>query len=70
MMSLGGRVIASAHLTPRGLRPWHIRTLLAREPGDLRLDRVICRARHSAFGSLVTTVHTISRRKSLKITKT
>lgn len=29
------RVIASACTTPRGLRPWHARTLLAREPGDL-----------------------------------
>ena len=30
-----GRAIASAHPTRRGLRPWHVRTLLAREPGDL-----------------------------------
>jgi hypothetical protein len=30
-----GRVIASAHPTRRGLRPWHMRTLLVREPGDL-----------------------------------
>ena len=30
-----GRAIASAHLARRGLRPWHVRTLLAREPGDL-----------------------------------
>jgi hypothetical protein len=29
------RAKASAGLTPRGLRPWHARTLLAREPGDL-----------------------------------
>ena len=33
------RARASACLTPRGLRPWHARTLLAREPGDLQLDR-------------------------------
>jgi hypothetical protein len=33
-----GCVIASAHLTLRGLRPWHVRTLFAREPGDLQLD--------------------------------
>jgi hypothetical protein len=26
---------ASTCLTPRGLRPWHARTLFAREPGDL-----------------------------------
>jgi hypothetical protein len=31
---------ASARLTPRGLRPWHVRTLLVREPGDLQLDRL------------------------------
>jgi len=33
------RVIASAPSTRRGRRPWHVRTLLAREPGDLQLDR-------------------------------
>ena len=30
-----GRDIASAHPARRGRRPWHVRTLLAREPGDL-----------------------------------
>ena len=30
-----GRAIASARPTRRGLRPWHVRKLLAREPGDL-----------------------------------
>ena len=30
-----GRAIASASLTRRGLRPWHVWTLLVREPGDL-----------------------------------
>jgi hypothetical protein len=34
----GGCVSASARPTPRGLRPWHVRTLLVREPGDLQLD--------------------------------
>jgi hypothetical protein len=34
-----GRAIASARATRRGRRPWHVRTLLAREPGDLRSDR-------------------------------
>ena len=34
-----GRAIASAQSARRGLRPWHARTLLAREPGDLLLDR-------------------------------
>ena len=33
------RAIASARTTRRGRRPWHVRTLLAREPGDLQLDR-------------------------------
>jgi hypothetical protein len=32
------RVIASVRLTLRGLRPWHVRKLLVREPGDLQLD--------------------------------
>ena len=30
-----GRVSASAQPVWRGLRPWHVRTLLVREPGDL-----------------------------------
>jgi hypothetical protein len=30
-----GRAIASARPTRRGLRPWHVWTLFAREPGDL-----------------------------------
>lgn len=30
-----GRVIASARTARRGRRPWHVRTLLEREPGDL-----------------------------------
>jgi len=33
------RAIASAQSTRRGLRTWHVRTLLAREPGDLQSDR-------------------------------
>ena len=33
------RVIASARTTRRGQRPWHVQTLLAREPGDLAIDR-------------------------------
>ena len=35
----GGCAIASARASLRGLRPWHARKLLAREPGDLLLDR-------------------------------
>lgn len=35
----GGSVIASAHLTRRGLRHWHVQTLLGREPGGLVFDQ-------------------------------
>ena len=35
----GGALYASAPTTRRGRRPWHVRTLLAREPGDLQPDR-------------------------------
>jgi hypothetical protein len=34
-----GRVNASARPARRGHRPWHVRKLLAREPGDLMSDR-------------------------------
>ena len=34
-----GRAIASASPARRGLRPWHVRTLLVREPGDLGFDQ-------------------------------
>ena len=34
-----GRAIASARSTRRGRRPWHVRTLFAREPGDLGFDQ-------------------------------
>src|SRR6202022_175271 len=34
-----GRDIASAQTARRGRRHWHVRTLLAREPGDLAIDR-------------------------------
>src|SRR6266446_6674639 len=33
------RTIASAWSTRRGRRTWHVQTLLAREPGDLAIDR-------------------------------
>ena len=36
--NMEGHINASAHLTRRGLRPWHAQTLLVREPGDLQLD--------------------------------
>lgn len=34
-----GRVIASDRTTRRGRRHWHVRTLYAREPGDLESDQ-------------------------------
>jgi hypothetical protein len=34
-----GRAIASARTARRGRRPWHVRTLLAREPGGPTSDR-------------------------------
>src|ERR1700730_5089914 len=34
---------ASAYSALRGLRPWHVGTLFAREPGDLLLGRFSCR---------------------------
>jgi len=37
--NMDGRAIASARLARRGRRPWHVRTLLVREPGDLMLDQ-------------------------------
>jgi hypothetical protein len=42
-----GRASASARTTRRGQRPWHVQTLLAREPGDLAIDRsAIAAGRH------------------------
>ena len=32
---MAGCALASARLTRRGRRPWHVQTLFAREPGDL-----------------------------------
>ena len=34
-----GHAIASARTTRRGRRHWHVRTLFAREPGDLGFDQ-------------------------------
>jgi hypothetical protein len=33
-----GHACASVQPALRGLRPWHVRKLLAREPGDLQFD--------------------------------
>jgi hypothetical protein len=37
--NMSGRDSASVRTTRRGQRPWHVRTLLAREPGDLAIGR-------------------------------
>src|ERR1700730_11168218 len=39
---MGRRGNASICLTLRGLRPWHVRTLLVREPGDLWIGHRPC----------------------------
>src|SRR4029077_10582088 len=48
----GGCVIASARQTRRGLRPWHVRTLLAREPGDLWIGLRRCCGRMVRSGEV------------------
>jgi hypothetical protein len=35
-----GHASASVQPALRGLRPWHVRKLLAREPGDLQFDHL------------------------------
>jgi hypothetical protein len=40
----GVRVNASASSVPRGRRPWHVQTVLVREPGDLTPDHRPCAA--------------------------
>ena len=42
--NMSERAIASARMTRRGRRPWHVRTLRAREPGDLSFDQSQSRA--------------------------
>jgi hypothetical protein len=37
--NMDGRAIASTHPARRGRRPWHVRTLFVREPGDLMSDQ-------------------------------
>jgi len=37
-----GRDSASAQTVRRGRRPWHVRTLFAREPGDLTVGQQRC----------------------------
>jgi hypothetical protein len=36
--NMGNGAIASLCLARRGQRPWHVRTLFVREPGDLGID--------------------------------
>ena len=48
----GGCVIASARQTRRGLRPWHVRTLLVREPGDLWIGHRRCCSRMVRSGKV------------------
>ncbi len=38
-----GHASASVSPTRRGRRPWHVRKLLAREPGDLQPDHPDCK---------------------------
>ena len=40
----GGCDSASIRSIRRGRRPWHVRTLLAREPGDLLVGHTLCGA--------------------------
>ncbi len=48
----GRRVTASSYRTRRGLRPWHVRTLLAREPGDLWIGHRPCCGRMVRSGKV------------------
>ena len=50
--NIGGRVTASARGTRRGLRPWHVRTLLVREPGDLWVGHRPCQGRMVRSGKV------------------
>jgi hypothetical protein len=49
---IGGRVTASTRRTRRGLRPWHVRTLLVREPGDLWIGHRPSRGRMVRSGKV------------------
>jgi hypothetical protein len=41
---MNGRASVSIRLIRRGRRPWHVRTLFAREPGDLLVGHRPCKA--------------------------
>ena len=49
---MDGRANASARPTRRGLRPWHVWTLLAREPGDLWIGHRRCCGRMVRSGKV------------------
>jgi hypothetical protein len=49
---IGRRVTASACRTWRGLRPWHVRTLHVREPGDLWIGHRTCWGRMVRSGKV------------------
>ena len=53
--NMTGRDIASALLTRRGRRTWHVRKLLEREPGDLQSD-------HRALYGLVARIGKVKSR--------
>src|ERR1035437_10272930 len=42
--NMNGRANASARTARRGRRPWHVQTVLVREPGGLASDRRGCAA--------------------------
>jgi hypothetical protein len=44
--NMDGRDIARSGPIPRGQRPWHVRTLLEREPGGLTRDRLCLHGPH------------------------
>ena len=48
--NMDGRANASACLARRGRRPWHVRKLLVREPGDLTFGRWTRRPPRPASG--------------------
>ena len=47
-----GSVSARTWATPRRLRPWHVRTLLVREPGDLWIGHRPCWGRMVRSGKV------------------
>ena len=48
--NMAGRAIASTQTVRRGRRTWHVRTVLAREPGDLTVGQQYLRAALARIG--------------------